>query len=96
MTLEQKQALMRERQLAARAPDRTILRDADFEEQHYTVAEIAKMWKVSHDTVRRLFANEPGVLVIGSEASNRGTRRHRTLRIPKSVVERVYRKRRIV
>ena len=60
-------------------------------ERHYTVDEIAQAWKLSRSKVRRLFENEPGVLVL----ENRGSfsrRRYRTLRIPKSVVERVYRR----
>ena len=58
---------------------------------HYTVDEIAEAWKLSRDKVRRLFENEPGVLVL----DNRGAlsrRRYRTLRIPDSVAERVYRR----
>ncbi|MDA2914395.1 hypothetical protein MYX77_10675 [Acidobacteriia bacterium AH_259_A11_L15] len=60
-------------------------------ERHYTVDEIAEAWKLSRDKVRRLFENEPGVLVL----ENRGAfskRRYRTLRIPESVAERVYRR----
>jgi hypothetical protein len=58
--------------------------DAD---PHYTVAEIAKLWRVSRDTVRRLFEDEPGVIVIFKFKP--GNRRYRTLRIPRSVVDRV-------
>jgi hypothetical protein len=42
---------------------------------------------VNDDTVRRLFANEPGVLVICFP--RRGHRVYRTLRIPESVFARV-------
>lgn len=52
-------------------------------EHHYTVQEIAELWKVSPDTVRRTFAGEPGVLVIG-----RG--RRALLRVPESVLSRVH------
>jgi len=41
------------------------------QERHYTVAEIAAMWNLSQDFVRKLFENEPGVLVVGSAASRR-------------------------
>jgi hypothetical protein len=34
-------------------------------ERHYAVAEIAEMWNLSVDKIRELFADEPGVLVIG-------------------------------
>lgn len=61
-----------------------------FEERHYTVAEIATLWKLSTDVVRKLFRNEPGVLAIGVR-NPRGKRAYLTLRIPQSVVERVHR-----
>jgi hypothetical protein len=60
-------------------------------ERHYTVAEIAEMWNLSTDAVRRLFCNEPGVLSLGRTPSV-SRRRYTTLRIPQSVLERVHRK----
>ena len=62
-----------------------------FAERHYTVAEIAEMWNLSRDTVRRLFCNEPGVPKLDNRA-RRTKRRYRTLRIPQSVLERVHRR----
>jgi hypothetical protein len=59
-------------------------------ERHYAVAEIAAMWNLSVDKVRELFADEPGVLVIGQRHPHK--RRYVTLRVPKSVVERVHRR----
>lgn len=60
-------------------------------ERHYSVSEIASLWGMSKDTVRRLFCNEPGVLKLDNRA--RGTkRRYTTLRIPQSVLERVHRR----
>ena len=35
-------------------------------ERYYTVTEIAELWRVSTDTVRRLFEDEPGVIVISN------------------------------
>lgn len=61
-----------------------------FAERHYTVAEIAAMWNLSKDAVRRMFQNEPGVLVLGGRSKGR-KRRYTTLRIPQSVLERVHR-----
>jgi hypothetical protein len=72
-----------------RRPKETAL--ARFQEAHYTVAEVAEMWKLSADTVRKVFENEPGVLVIGT-AGGRGKGGYRTLRIPESIVERVHRR----
>jgi len=64
---------------------------ARFQERHYTVAEIAEAWSLSTDTVRKLFEREPDVFVFGNDAP-KGKRHYRTLRIPQSVVERVYRR----
>jgi hypothetical protein len=60
-----------------------------FSEPHYTVAQVAEMWNLSEDAVRRLFRQEPGVLVFG-DPNPRRKRRYTTLRIPQSVLERVH------
>lgn len=52
-----------------------------------TIAEVADRLKVNEDTVRRLFVNEPGVIVICFP--RKGKRVYRTLRIPESVLRRV-------
>ena len=59
-------------------------------EKHFTVEEIAAMWQISKDTVRRLFTHEPGVVAL-TNARRSSRRRYVTLRIPESVVERVHR-----
>ena len=56
-------------------------------EMYLTVAEVAGRLKVNEETVRRLFLNEPGVVVICFP--RRGRRVYRTLRIPESVFRRV-------
>ena len=61
-------------------------------ERHYTVRELAATWKVSPNTVTRIFRDEPGVLKIGRQHARRGHRGYVTLRIPESVVQRVYRR----
>ena len=64
-----------------------------FAERHYSVVEIAEMWGLSSGVVRRIFQNEPGVLAIGEPRPRFGRRRGKvTLRIPQSVLERVYRR----
>ncbi len=35
-----------------------------FLERHLTVADLASLWNVSEDTIRRLFLNEDGVIII--------------------------------
>jgi hypothetical protein len=61
------------------------------DERHYSVAELAEHWNLSPDTIRKLFEDEPGVLVLGENSKRRGKRRYTTLRIPESVAARVYR-----
>jgi hypothetical protein len=41
------------------------IENAAHTERHYAVAEIAVLWNLSADKFRELFAQEPGVLVIG-------------------------------
>ena len=89
--LEQKQAWMRGRQSVANSQGITVPASGDFAEQHYAVSQIAELWNLSHDVVRKLFEREPGVLVIGVHGS-RSRRRYVTLRIPQSVAERVHRR----
>ena len=35
-----------------------------FNERHYAVSEIAEMWTLDSDVIRRLFETEPGVMVL--------------------------------
>jgi predicted transcriptional regulator len=60
-------------------------------ERHYSVKELAEMWGLSSAAIRRLFGNEPGVLRFGKEKKGH-QRDYVTLRLPASVVERVYRR----
>jgi hypothetical protein len=71
-----------------------ILRPATANERHYTPQEIAKLWAVSQKSVIRVFEKEPGVLVL-QNSLGRHSRRHRTMRIPFSVLERVHRSREV-
>ena len=59
-------------------------------EPHFSVEELAEVWKMSHDFVRRLFLHEPGVVVFYNQRP--GRRVYRTLRIPESVALRVHRR----
>lgn len=59
-----------------------------FQERHFAVSELSALWNFGEDTVRNLFIDEPGVIVISHR--RRGTRVYRTLRIPESVARRVY------
>jgi MerR HTH family regulatory protein len=66
--------------------------NSDVPKEFYSVAEVAALWNLSTDSIRRLFAEEPGVITLGDGAARRGKRKRVTLRIPKSVLERVHRK----
>jgi hypothetical protein len=58
----------------------------------YTPAELANLWQLSENSIRRLFQDEPGVFKMG-DSNPRGRRGYTTLRIPTVVVERVFRER---
>ena len=44
-------------------------------ERHYTAGEVAELWHLALETVRRLFSNEPGVVVLRAPRSQRWPRR---------------------
>ncbi len=58
-------------------------------EQHFKPEQLAKLWGWSANTIRRLFWNEPGVIVIDrpEEMHKRG---YKSMRIPESVAARVH------
>jgi hypothetical protein len=58
-------------------------------ERCFSPEQIAELWSLSVDSVRRIFEYEAGVLVI-ERPRIYGKRRYRTLRIPESVAQRVY------
>jgi hypothetical protein len=64
---------------------------AAYAERHYSVQQIANLWGLSNDAIRDLFRREPGVLAIGHDGG-RGKRAYQTLRVPESVLQRVYRR----
>ncbi len=57
-------------------------------ERHYSVDELAAIWGMSDDFVRRLFMHEPDVVIFHRHRP--GRRVYRTLRIPESVAQRVH------
>jgi hypothetical protein len=61
------------------------------QEKHYSVPELAKLWNVSKDAIRRVFADEPGVLILPKrDGKQNHCRRYATRLIPESVVRRVH------
>ena len=77
------------RRPSAIAPDLPCSQPA-CSERHYSIAEIADAWHVSPDAVRKVFREEPGVLVLGGQSHHK--RRYTTLRVPESVLQRVHRR----
>jgi len=53
----------------------------------YTVKELAFLWNMSPDSVRRLFEREPGTLIFTIQRTGRRT--YRNVRIPGKVALRV-------
>ena len=59
-----------------------------FDEPHYRIADLAKLWAVGRETLRLIFMTEPGVVKI-----RLGRKRwHTTYLIPASVAARVHRR----
>ena len=63
---------------------------APFAVRHYSVTEIAELWGLAPNTVRRIFEREPEVIALGRTISARGKHRRVTLRIPEPVAKRVW------
>lgn len=63
-----------------------------FAEKLYAPEELATLWNLSVDTIRRIFADEPGVLVWERPGRSKNARPYKTVRIPASVARRVYEK----
>jgi hypothetical protein len=59
-------------------------------ERHFTLSELAATWGLSVETIRRLFADEPGVLKMPTAST--GRRRYHTLRIPSIVAARLHKR----
>jgi hypothetical protein len=62
-------------------------------EQHFTLTQLSKRWGFARGTLARWFADEPGILRMGSSRLRRGRRSaYVSMRIPESVAMRVYRR----
>ena len=71
--------------------DCTVMNAIDASESIFTAEEIATKHKLHPATIRKLFLDEPGVIRLGHPARGR-RRQYYTLRIPASVVQRVFQK----
>jgi len=82
---------MRVERIERKQPERVSLQSIALE-RHYTVPEVAELWGMSEKSVRRLFAEESGVLRWGTSETLR-KRGYCNLRIPESVLIRVHQRR---
>lgn len=57
-------------------------------EKHYRISDLAEMWCLGRETIRKMLVNEPGVIKIrlGRRQS------HTTYSVPASVAERIHRR----
>jgi hypothetical protein len=60
-----------------------------FDQPHRTVDQVAEILSISRDSVNRIFREEEGVLKI-TRPGSRYKRAYTTIRIPESVLTRVY------
>lgn len=58
----------------------------------YTPRELSDLWKLSENSIRRLFQDEPGVFTLGNPNPRR-KRGYTTIRIPEDVALRVWKAR---
>ena len=86
VSVEQKSAWLRDTNGGTSQPVTEVL-----SAHYYSAREIAELLNLSQDSVRKLFQNEPGVLVLGDQSS-KYKRRYTTLRVPDSVLRRVLRR----
>ncbi len=60
--------------------------DSTFAEKHYRVGELAELWGLGRETVRKLVKDEPGVIKI-----RQGRKKaHTTYSIPESAARRIH------
>jgi hypothetical protein len=62
---------------------------AALQEEYLTTLDIAKILKLDAHTIRDLFRNEPGVIVLGRTETTSAKRKYASLRIPVAVYRRV-------
>ena len=61
-------------------------------EKHFDLSEVAAMWGLSVETIRKLFAADPRVVKIPSTSGPAGRRRYGTRRIPSSAAARLHKR----
>jgi hypothetical protein len=63
-----------------------LSRDLSFAEKHYRVSDLAGLWGLGRETVRKIVKDEPGVIKI-----RQGRKKaHTTYSVPESVARRIH------
>jgi hypothetical protein len=57
-------------------------------EPHYRISDLVEKWSIGRETLRKIFAEEPGVIKVCLGKN----KKHTTYSIPASVAERVHRR----
>ena len=65
------------------------------EKPFYTCQELADWLSISHEKARVMFRQEPGVILLPGTGGRRA-RTYNTIRVPVAVVDRVYRRMRVI
>lgn len=68
--------------------DLDILDGARFAEKHYKIGELAELWKLGRETIRKMLIDEPGVVKIRLGRK----KAHTTYSVPDSVARRIHNK----
>jgi hypothetical protein len=75
----------------ALTPSTSSLEASAATDRHYSASEVAVLWNLNVETIRRIFQDEPGVVALQAP-SKKGRRPYKTIRIPQNVLERVHRR----
>ena len=60
--------------------------DASAFERHYRIGDLAELWGLGRETVRKLVKDDPGVIKISMGRN----KRHTTYSVPESAVKRIH------
>ena len=68
--------------------DPSVLEEARFAEKHYRIGELAELWGLGRETIRKMLIDEPGVVKIRLGRK----KAHTTYSVPHSVARRIHNK----
>jgi hypothetical protein len=60
--------------------------DTSFAEKHYRVSDLAELWGLGRETIRKLIMDDPGVIKI----RQRRKKMHTTYSVPESAARRIH------